>query len=123
MHPPLHIGGVVLAIMNHFICFIDRSAKPDWATSRVSPTGLPSQDGGRRVLRGRKEQGLAERVKLGNPDSLSTSKRGALKEPLQGFKEEIGGGKSKGQGFCVLVIVGRRELAPLYIGGPVPEEK
>ena len=65
---------------------------------------------------------MAERV-LGNPDSLSTSKRGALKEPLQGFKEEIGGGKSKGQDFCVLVTMGGRELASLYIGGPVPGEK
>ena len=65
---------------------------------------------------------MAERV-LGYPDSLSTSKHGALKDPLQGFKEEIGGGKSKGQGFCVLVTVGRGELAALHIGGPVPGDK
>ena len=106
----------------HYLSVYSTDLLNQKATSRVSPTGLPSQDGGRGVLRGRKEQGLAERV-LGNPDSLSTSKRGALKEPLQGFKEEIGGGKSKGQGFCVLVTVGCRELASLYIGGPVPGEK
>ena len=43
-------------------------------------------------------------------------------EPSQGFKEEIGGGKFKGQGFCAIVTEGRRELASLYIGGPVPGE-
>ena len=118
---PPHWRGCT-AIITSFICLFDRSAKPDWATSRVSPTGLPSQDGGRWVLRRQKEQGLAEHV-LGYPDSLSTSKHGALKEPLQGFKEEIGGRKSEGQGFCVLVTMGCPELASLHIGGPVPGDK
>ena len=44
------------------------------------------------------------------------------KDLSQGFKEEIGGGKFKGQSFSVFVTVGRRELASLYIGGPVPGE-
>ena len=73
-------------------------------------------DGGHGALRGREEQGLAER-ELGHPDSLSTSK-----EPLQGFKEEIGGGKSKGQGFRVIVTVGRQVFVSLHIGGPEPGE-
>ena len=98
------------------------SAEPESYFQKSLHIGLPSQDGGHGALRGWEEQGLAER-ELGHPDSLSTSKRGAPKEPLQGFKEEIGGGKSKGQGFCVLVTVGRRELASLHIGGPVPGEK
>ena len=62
---------------------------------------------------------MAER-ELGHPDSLSISKRGAPKEPLQGFKEEIGGGKFKGQNFSGIVTMGRQELASLHIGGPVP---
>ena len=44
------------------------------------------------------------------------------KDLSQGFKEEIGGAKSEGQGSSLIVTEGRQELASLYIGGPVPGE-
>ena len=42
------------------------------------------------------------------------------KDLSQGFKEEIGGAESEGQHSGLIVTKGRRELASLHIGGPVP---
>ena len=57
------------------------------------------------------------------PVKRVTPKRVVLpRNRLKGSRRK-GGGKSKGQGFSVIVTVGRRVFASLYIGGPVPGEK
>ena len=95
LHPPLQVGGVVTAMIAFFICLFDRSAEPDKLLPESRHIGLPSVDGGHGALRGQdQEQGLAER-ELGHPDRKSTSKRGAPKEPLQGFQEERGRGSPR----------------------------
>ena len=57
------------------------------------------------------------------PDKRVPPKRVALpRNHLKGSRKK-GGGKSKGQGFRVIVTVGRRVFVSLHIGGPVPGDK
>ena len=107
--------------MNLFICLIDRSAELDKLLPESLHIGLPSVDGGHGTLRGLDQGKVWLNV---NWDTRIGRVPPSMVLPRDRFKgsRKKGGGKSKGQGFRVIVTVGHRVFVSLHIGGPEPGE-
>ena len=83
--------------------------------------GLSSDDDGHGVLKDLDQGTARANEKLGHPDREYLQSVALPRNRLKGSRKK-GGRKSKGQGFRVIVTVGRRVFVSLHIGGPVPGE-